>query len=70
MFAATFGNVHGVYKPGNVVLTPAILKQGPTVSAVMVGLQLTLNYTLSVNAFVLRLTQMVMYMLQMSRIIV
>jgi fructose-bisphosphate aldolase class II len=27
MFAATFGNVHGVYKPGNVVLTPAILKQ-------------------------------------------
>ena len=26
MVAATFGNVHGVYKPGNVVLTPAILK--------------------------------------------
>jgi fructose-bisphosphate aldolase class II len=25
MVAATFGNVHGVYKPGNVVLTPAIL---------------------------------------------
>ena len=25
MFAATFGNVHGVYKPGNVVLTPKIL---------------------------------------------
>lgn len=24
--AATFGNVHGVYKPGNVVLTPSILK--------------------------------------------
>jgi fructose-bisphosphate aldolase, class II len=24
--AAAFGNVHGVYKPGNVVLTPAILK--------------------------------------------
>lgn len=28
MFAATFGNVHGVYKPGNVKLKPAILKQG------------------------------------------
>ena len=28
MLAATFGNVHGVYKPGNVVLTPSILKKG------------------------------------------
>ena len=28
MFAATFGNVHGVYKPGNVVLKPTILKEG------------------------------------------
>jgi fructose-bisphosphate aldolase class II len=28
MFAATFGNVHGVYKPGNVKLRPTILKQG------------------------------------------
>ena len=27
MLAATFGNVHGVYKPGNVVLTPSILKE-------------------------------------------
>jgi fructose-bisphosphate aldolase class II len=27
MVAATFGNVHGVYKPGNVVLQPAILKE-------------------------------------------
>ncbi|MEM6318709.1 MAG: class II fructose-bisphosphate aldolase [Bacteroidota bacterium] len=26
MIAASFGNVHGVYKPGNVVLTPKILK--------------------------------------------
>ncbi len=26
MVAATFGNVHGVYKPGNVVLQPKILK--------------------------------------------
>lgn len=28
MFAATFGNVHGVYKPGNVQLRPDILKHG------------------------------------------
>lgn len=28
MFAATFGNVHGVYKPGNVQLKPKILKEG------------------------------------------
>jgi len=28
MLAATFGNVHGVYKPGNVKLTPSILKEG------------------------------------------
>lgn len=28
MLAATFGNVHGVYKPGNVKLTPVILKNG------------------------------------------
>lgn len=28
MLAATFGNVHGVYKPGNVVLKPQILRDG------------------------------------------
>jgi len=28
MLAATFGNVHGVYKPGNVKLKPTILKDG------------------------------------------
>lgn len=28
LFAATFGNVHGVYKPGNVKLKPSILKDG------------------------------------------
>ncbi len=28
MLAATFGNVHGIYKPGNVKLTPKILKDG------------------------------------------
>src|SRR5699024_8848939 len=29
----TFGNVHGVYKPGNVKLRPEILKQGQEVAA-------------------------------------
>lgn len=28
MFAATFGNVHGAYKPGSVKLTPTILRDG------------------------------------------
>jgi fructose-bisphosphate aldolase class II len=28
MYAATFGNVHGVYKPGNVKLKPEVLKNG------------------------------------------
>jgi len=28
MFAATFGNVHGAYKPGAVKLRPSILKDG------------------------------------------
>jgi fructose-bisphosphate aldolase class II len=28
MLAATFGNVHGVYKPGNVKLKPSILREG------------------------------------------
>jgi fructose-bisphosphate aldolase class II len=28
LLAATFGNVHGVYKPGNVKLRPSILKEG------------------------------------------
>jgi fructose-bisphosphate aldolase, class II len=31
LLAATFGNVHGVYKPGNVKLRPEILKQGQEV---------------------------------------
>jgi fructose-bisphosphate aldolase class II len=30
LLAATFGNVHGVYKPGNVKLRPSILKDGQT----------------------------------------
>ena len=29
LLAATFGNVHGVYKPGNVKLQPEILDRGP-----------------------------------------
>ncbi|MCP4296425.1 MAG: class II fructose-bisphosphate aldolase [Proteobacteria bacterium] len=33
MLAATFGNVHGVYKPGNVKLRPVILKEGQTAIA-------------------------------------
>lgn len=28
IFAATFGNVHGVYKPGNVKLNPLVLRDG------------------------------------------
>ena len=32
LLAATFGNVHGVYKPGNVKLRPEILKQGQEVA--------------------------------------
>jgi fructose-bisphosphate aldolase, class II len=28
LFAATFGNVHGIYKPGNVKLRPEILRDG------------------------------------------
>ena len=27
-FMLAFGNVHGVYKPGNVKLNPSILKEG------------------------------------------
>ncbi|MGX7681906.1 class II fructose-bisphosphate aldolase [Jatrophihabitans sp. DSM 45814] len=38
MLAATFGNVHGVYKPGNVKLRPDILKNGQDVAAAKLGL--------------------------------
>lgn len=37
MFAATFGNVHGVYKPGNVKLKPTILKDGQAALAEKFG---------------------------------
>jgi fructose-bisphosphate aldolase class II len=38
LLAATFGNVHGVYKPGNVKLRPEILKEGQDVVAQKFGL--------------------------------
>jgi fructose-bisphosphate aldolase class II len=38
LLAATFGNVHGVYKPGNVKLRPDILDQGQKVAARKLGL--------------------------------
>jgi fructose-bisphosphate aldolase class II len=38
LLAATFGNVHGVYKPGNVKLRPEILKEGQEVVAEKFGL--------------------------------
>src|SRR5881227_907251 len=38
LLAATFGIVHGVYKPGNVKLRPDILEQGQQVAAAKLGL--------------------------------
>jgi fructose-bisphosphate aldolase class II len=38
LLAATFGNVHGVYKPGNVKLRPDILDEGQKVAAKKLGL--------------------------------
>ena len=38
LLAATFGNVHGVYKPGNVKLRPDVLAQGQKVAAAKLGL--------------------------------
>jgi fructose-bisphosphate aldolase class II len=38
LLAATFGNVHGVYKPGNVKLRPEILKEGQEVVTEQLGL--------------------------------
>jgi fructose-bisphosphate aldolase class II len=38
LLAATFGNVHGVYKPGNVVLRPDVLAEGQRVAAAKLGL--------------------------------
>ena len=38
MLAATFGNVHGVYKPGNVKLRPEVLDMGQKVASRKLGL--------------------------------
>ncbi|WP_131745040.1 class II fructose-bisphosphate aldolase [Frankia sp. Cppng1_Ct_nod] len=38
LLAATFGNVHGVYKPGNVKLRPSILRDGQQYVAEKLGL--------------------------------
>ncbi|GAA3557727.1 class II fructose-bisphosphate aldolase [Amycolatopsis ultiminotia] len=38
LLAATFGNVHGVYKPGNVRLRPDVLKRGQEVVSEKLGL--------------------------------
>jgi fructose-bisphosphate aldolase class II len=38
LLAATFGNVHGVYKPGNVKLRPEVLKGGQEVAIKKLGL--------------------------------
>jgi fructose-bisphosphate aldolase, class II len=37
LLAATFGNVHGVYKPGNVKLKPEVLAEGQRVAAAKLG---------------------------------
>ena len=39
MVAATFGNVHGVYKPGNVVLTPKVLEEIQTAVGAKYGVE-------------------------------
>ncbi len=43
LLAATFGNVHGVYKPGNVKLKPTILKDGQDAVAKELGAEKTLD---------------------------
>ncbi|AIG64724.1 fructose-bisphosphate aldolase [Corynebacterium atypicum] len=39
LLAATFGNVHGVYKPGNVKLRPEVLRKGQDVAVEKLGLE-------------------------------
>ncbi|AVL99489.1 class II fructose-bisphosphate aldolase [Gordonia iterans] len=39
LLAATFGNVHGVYKPGNVKLKPSVLLDGQNAARELVGLE-------------------------------
>lgn len=43
MFAATFGNVHGIYKPGNVKLKPSILRDGQAAVAKKFGQEKTFD---------------------------
>ncbi|CAM3000864.1 class II fructose-bisphosphate aldolase [Prescottella defluvii] len=38
LLAATFGNVHGVYKPGNVKLQPSVLAEGQRIAERKLGL--------------------------------
>ncbi|MFZ2526231.1 MAG: class II fructose-bisphosphate aldolase, partial [Rhodococcus sp. (in: high G+C Gram-positive bacteria)] len=38
LLAATFGNVHGVYKPGNVKLKPSVLAEGQAAASAKLGL--------------------------------
>jgi fructose-bisphosphate aldolase, class II len=38
LLAATFGNVHGVYKPGNVKLRPDVLAEGQRVASAKLGM--------------------------------
>jgi len=38
LLAATFGNVHGVYKPGNVKLKPSVLAEGQAAASKKLGL--------------------------------
>ena len=47
LLAATFGNVHGVYKPGNVKLRPDVLDQGQKVAAAKLGLPLAQSLSTS-----------------------
>jgi fructose-bisphosphate aldolase class II len=44
MLAATFGNVHGVYKPGNVQLRPDILRDGQTAIKEEFGADASFDY--------------------------
>ncbi|MGI9666836.1 MAG: class II fructose-bisphosphate aldolase [Acidimicrobiia bacterium] len=44
MLAATFGNVHGVYKPGNVKLRPDVLRDGQTAIQEVYGEDASFDY--------------------------
>jgi fructose-bisphosphate aldolase, class II len=44
LLAATFGNVHGVYAPGNVKLRPAVLRDGQEALAAAYGAEASFDY--------------------------